>query len=83
MEAAPSWVFAGGPREALSNRLAMRVTSDTLYGRSRGPRRRKAMGTDGKTASTQQARERDLQRLYRQDPSSWARAQAQALRRRG
>ena len=40
------------------------------------------MGTVGKTADTQQTRERDLQRLYSRDPYSWARAQAEALRRR-
>lgn len=40
------------------------------------------MGTVGGTAGTQRARERDLEQLYRQDPYSWARAQAEALRRR-
>ena len=40
------------------------------------------MGTVEKTAGAQQTRERDLERLYRQDPYSWARAQAEALRRR-
>ena len=40
------------------------------------------MGTVGGTAGTQQARERGLERLYRQDPYSRARAQAEALRRR-
>ena len=36
----------------------------------------------GKTADTQQTRERDLQRLYSKDPYSWARAQAEAFHRR-
>ena len=40
------------------------------------------MGRVEKTADTQQTRERDLEQLYRQDPYSWARAQAEALRRR-
>ena len=40
------------------------------------------MGTVGGTAGAQQTREHDLQRLYRQDPYSGARAQAEALRRR-
>ena len=40
------------------------------------------MGTVGKTAGAQQTRGRDLQRLYRRDPYSWARTQAEALRRR-
>ena len=40
------------------------------------------MGTVEKTGGAQQTRERDLERLYRQDPYSWAKAQAEALRRR-
>ena len=80
--AAPSWGFADGLMEEFSNRLAMGASADTLCGRSRGQSRRKTMGTVGKTADTQQTRERDLQLLYRRDPYSWARAQAEALRRR-
>ena len=40
------------------------------------------MRTVEKTAGTQQTRGRDLEQLYRQDPYSWARAQAEALHRR-
>ena len=40
------------------------------------------MGAVEKNADTQQTGERDLEQLYRQDPYSWARAQAEALLRR-
>ena len=66
--------------EALSNRLAMRATSDTLCGRSREPGRRKAMGTVGETAGAGQGPKR--RDLYDDDFYTWAKEQTAALKRR-